>query len=145
MSFSLLHWTCFHVHLAFFVFQHMAVAFQLQIRQAIVQVGFHSDSSSPGGSWAMDAGVVRQLDLRALLVTLFVIIAEILRRLRAPVQIDFSVNPVDLEQPRQAAPPRPRPGPALCNQFCRFCGNPCHRNKPDHSHHSCYQHRHLRD
>ena len=100
---------------------------------------------------AMDAGVVRQLDIRTLILSLFVIISEILRRFRIPVQIDFAVNPVDVEwqPPPQPAHQRPRPAPVIhgygCDQFCRFCDLPCHRHKAGHSHHACYQHRHWRD
>eukprot|EP00435_Cladocopium_sp_Y103_P033279 s1740_g8.t1 len=58
----------------------------------------------------MDAGVVRQLDVRSLLVTLFVILLELVRRFNIPVQIDYSVNPIDIEQPapQPAQPQRPR-------------------------------------
>ena len=50
----------------------------------------------------MDSGVVRQFDTWTWIVTLFVIIAEILPRFQIPNQIDFAVNPVDIEQ---LAPP----------------------------------------
>eukprot|EP00435_Cladocopium_sp_Y103_P007822 s1338_g2.t1 len=63
----------------------------------------------------MDRGVVRTLDIHALIVTLFVILGELVRRFHIPVQFDFAVNPVDIEQPAAAPaqPPRPRPGPAV--------------------------------
>eukprot|EP00435_Cladocopium_sp_Y103_P040823 s1556_g11.t1 len=61
-----------------------------------------------GRECAMDPGVVRQLDVRALLVTLLVILSEIIRRFRIPVQLDFAVNPVDVEQPAPVNPPRAR-------------------------------------
>ena len=94
---------------------------------------------------AMDAGVVRQLDIRTLLLSLFVIIAEILRRFRVPVHIDFAVNPIDIEQPPDPpVPQRPRAAQG-CDQVCRFCDQPFHRHKFGHSHHSCHTHRHWRD
>eukprot|EP00435_Cladocopium_sp_Y103_P070303 s255_g35.t1 len=56
----------------------------------------------------MDPGVVRQLDVRALIVTLFVILSELVRRFHIPVQLDFAVNPVDVEHPAPVNPPRAR-------------------------------------
>ena len=94
----------------------------------------------------MDPGVVRQLDIRTLFLSLFVILTEIVRRFHIPIQFDYAVNPVDIEQP-PPVPQRPRPAPAVqgCDQVCRFCDQQCHRHKLGHSHHSCHQHRHWRD
>ena len=97
-------------------------------------VGFdmHFIALSPSAlDRAMDAGVVRQLHIRTLILSLFVIISEILRRFRVPVQvhIDFSVNYVE-QLPDPPAPQRPRPA-QRCEQGCRFCDQPCHRHKFD--------------
>eukprot|EP00435_Cladocopium_sp_Y103_P025540 s8_g6.t1 len=75
----------------------------------------------------MDRGVVRTLDIHALIVTLFVILGELVRRFHIPVQIDFAVNPVDIEQPAAAPaqPPRPRPGPAVLGSIA-----PAYSNTP---------------
>ena len=95
---------------------------------------------------AMDPGVVRQVDVRTLITSLFLIVSELLRRFRVPLHIDYTIDPLDVEQP-PPAPARPAPAPAFqqCDQGCRFCDLPCHRHKFGHSHHSCYQHRHWRD
>ena len=111
-------------------------------------VGFdmHFIALSPSAlDRAMDAGVVRQLHIRTLILSLFVIISEILRRFRVPVQvhIDFSVNYVE-QLPDPPAPQRPRPA-QRCEQGCRFCDQPCHRHKFGHSRHICYLHRYWRE
>ena len=87
----------------------------------------------------MDSGVVRQVDTWTWIVTLFVIIAEILPRFQIPNQLDFAVNPVDIEQlAPQPFQPRPRLAPVVhgCDQRCCSCDQYCHRHKSEHSQHS---------
>ena len=124
-----------HFHGMFFTFSQLFFTFMTVFQQLYIL----------SLALAMDAGVVRRLDIRTLLLSLFVIIAEILRRFRVPVHIDFAVNPIDIEQPPDPpVPQRPRAAQG-CDQVCRFCDQPCHRHKFGHSHHSCHTHRHWRD